>query len=30
MFKFKPGLNDFPDAGPITVEYFGVGYDAEL
>lgn len=30
LFKFKPGLNDFPDSGPLTVEYFGVGYDPEL
>tara|TARA_Y100000310_G_C20647210_1_gene797319 strand:+ start:1389 stop:1655 length:267 start_codon:yes stop_codon:yes gene_type:complete len=30
MFKFKPDSNDFPDLGPLTVEYYGVGYDPEL
>jgi|TARA_Y100000310_G_C20372638_1_gene664235 hypothetical protein len=30
MFKFKPSVNDFPDTGPMTIEYYGAGYDPEL
>ncbi|MBC8437106.1 hypothetical protein H8D85_02160 [bacterium] len=30
LFKFKPSLLDFPDDGPLTVKYTGVGYDPIL
>ena len=30
LFKFKLDSLEFPDSGPLTVDYYGVGYDPVL